>query len=274
MSYEHFYDLKEQPFSNAPDGRFYFKSPSHEEAMVRIFHVVETMKGLAVMIGSLGTGKTMVARRMIEKLDTEEYESALLVILHREMSAEGFLKRIALQFEIDSPAEEKVTLVAQIYQRLEEIYEQGRKAVILIDEANMLQSAEIMEEIRGLLNLEIPGRKLISIILMGTEEIEKTLALNPALAQRVALKFTLKPLDEESTYTYIKHRLEVAGTKKDLFTQQALSLIFKYSKGLPRLINTICDNALLEGFLIKKNLVDEEIIESVVRNLGLEKGGE
>lgn len=270
MSYEYFYGLKEQPFSNAPDNRFYFNSKSHEEVMVRIFHIVNTMKGLAVIIGNIGTGKTTVARKMIEKLDESRYECALLVILHKEMSPESFLRRIALQLEVENIASEKIALVGQIYQRLEVIYEQGRKSVILIDEANLLGQPEIIEEIRGLLNLEVPGKKLLSIILMGSHELEKHLIENAALYQRIALKFILKSLDEESTYAYIKHRLFIAQCEKNLFSDEAFSLIFKYSKGLPRLINTICDNALLEGFLMKQEIIDKNIIEIVCSNLDLE----
>jgi type II secretory pathway predicted ATPase ExeA len=273
MSYEHFYGLKEQAFSNAPDSRFYFESSQHSEAMIRMLHSVDTMKGLTVMIGDIGAGKTLLARKALEKFeqDSKQYEPALLVMVHSDISAEWILRRIAQQLGVENLAVSGAQIISQLYERLMKIYEEGRKAVVLIDEANMLQKKEIFEELRGLLNLEVPGRKLISIVLLGLPELDNYLPLDPALQQRVALKFFIKSLTRESTEQYIKHRLAVAGCERELFTKESFQTIFDYTKGIPRLINTTCDNAMLEGFLMKRDWINAEIVEQVVKDLGLKK---
>jgi type II secretory pathway predicted ATPase ExeA len=140
---------------------------------------------------------------------------------------------------------------------------------VLIDEAQMLYSRELMEEFRGLLNLEIPGKKLLNIVFFGLDEVEDCLALDEPLAQRVALKYHLKSMTIETTTSYIKHRLQVAGAKRMLFSPDAIPLIYRYAGGVPRLINTICDNCLFESFLRKQNEADARIVHSVAGDLGL-----
>lgn len=272
MSYESFYGLKEQAFSNAPDSRFYYESSQHSEAMVRMLHAIDTMKGLTVMVGDIGAGKTLLGRKALEKLEADpQYEATLLVIVHSEITAEWILRKIANQLGVENPGDTKGQIISQLYERLMQIYEQGKKAVVLIDEANMLQKREIFEEFRGLLNLEVPGRKLVSIVLLGLPELEGYLALDPPLLQRVAMKFFLKSLTRETTEQYIKHRLGVAGCSRDLFTKPAYQAIFDYARGIPRLINTICDNGMLEGYLLKRETIDTDIVEQVANDLGLKK---
>jgi type II secretory pathway predicted ATPase ExeA len=269
MSYEQFYNLREQPFSNTPDPRFYFEMPQHAEAITRITYAINTMKGLAVLVGDVGTGKTTLARRLLEGLDEERYEPALLVIIHSAITPEWFLRKIALQMGVPEPPEDKVGLVSQIYERLVEIHQSGKKAVVLIDEANMLQQRAVLEELRGFLNLEVPGSKLITFILFGLPELETNLATDKALAQRVALTCRLRSLTPETTVAYVRHRLKVAGSTGDLFGDAVLDLIHRASGGIPRLINTVCDNVLLEGFLQHKPQVDLQLVKDVVRDLGL-----
>jgi len=272
MSYEQYFGLTEQPFSNAPDSRFWFDSEQHQEAMARIMHAAETMKGLVVMLGDIGAGKTLLARKVLEQLEEDEqYVESLLVIVHSEITASWLLRRVALQLGIENPAEKKEDLLPQFYNRLMELYEQGKKAVMLIDEANMLKTKEIFEEFRGILNLEVPGRKLLTMILIGMPELENNIALDPPLQQRIAIKFKLKLLDRETTTNYIRHRLKVAGAQRSLFSDMAMDAVFEFSKGTPRLINTISDNSLLEAFLMKREQVDLQIVEHVAKDLGLSK---
>jgi general secretion pathway protein A len=272
MSYEHFYGLKEPAFSNTPDSRFYFESSQHSEALVRMLHAVDTMKGLTVVLGDIGTGKTLLARKALEMLEQDsQYEPTLLVIIHSEITAEWMLKKIAYHLGVENLGESKAQVIAQLNERLVKIDEEGRKAVVVIDEANMIRKKEIFEEFRGLLNLEVPGRKLISFIFLGLPELEEYLALDPPLLQRVAMRISIKSLPRESAEPYIRHRLAVAGCSKELFTANAYRKIFDYAKGIPRLINTICDNAMLEGYLLKREAIDADIIEQVVTDLGLNK---
>jgi general secretion pathway protein A len=269
VTYLDFFELNQEPFSNAPVSRFYFGSAQHAQALMRLTHAVSNMKGLAVLVGDIGAGKTTLARRMLDSLPEEEYEAALLVIIHSGITAGWLLRRIALQLGVESPAEEKLALLSQLYQRLVRIYEQGKKAVVLIDEAQMLASRELMEEFRGLLNLEVPERKLLSFVFFGLPEIEDNLRLDPPLAQRVALKYRLEPLRPEDTEAYIQHRLRLAGAPRIPFSAAAIQAIHARARGTPRLINTICDNALFEGFVARTREIDDKAIERVARDLGL-----
>jgi type II secretory pathway predicted ATPase ExeA len=270
VNYLQFYDLSQEPFSNAPVSRFYYSSAQHAQALMRLTHAVSSMKGLAILVGDIGAGKTTLARRMLDSLPEQEYEAALLVIIHSGITAGWLLKRIALQLGVESPSEDKLTLLSQLYQRLVKIYEQGKKAVVLIDEAQMLGTREIMEEFRGLLNLEVPERKLLSFVFFGLPEIEDNLRLDPPLAQRVALKYRLEPLNGESTEAYIRHRLKLAGAARVPFTAQALKRIHMHTRGTPRVINTLCDNTLFEGFVARTRELDEKLVDRVARDLGFD----
>ncbi len=270
MSYLEFYELTQEPFSNAPVSRFYYSSAQHAQALMRLTHAISGMKGLAVLVGDIGAGKTTLARRMLDSLAEEEYEAALMVIIHSGISASWLLKRIALQLGVENPAEEKLALLSQLYQRLVKIYEQGKKAVVLIDEAQMLATREIMEEFRGLLNLEVPERKLLSFVFFGLPDIEENLRLDPPLAQRVALKYRLEPLSPDATDAYVRHRLRLAGAPRVPFAAAAMARIHAHTRGTPRLINTLCDNALFEGFVARVRDVDEKLVDRVARDLGIE----
>ncbi len=272
MSYLEYFGLSSEPFSNAPVSRFYYNAPQHQQALARLLYAVNSMKGLAVLVGEIGAGKTTLARRMLDSLPEEEYEAALLVIIHSGITASWLLRRIALQIGVENPAQEKLALLSQLYQRLLQIYEQGRKAVVLIDEAQMLETRELMEEFRGLLNLEVPERKLISFVFFGLPEIEKNLKLDPPLAQRVAMRYRLEPFTSESTESYIKHRLRLAGSARMPFTGDAIEAVHRRAAGTPRVINTLCDNALFETFLARGTEIRGALIEQIADNLGLETG--
>lgn len=267
MNFIDYFEMSQEPFSNAPVSRFYYNSAQHSEALTRLTYAMDSMKGLAVLVGQIGAGKTTLARRMLDALPEDKYEAALLVIIHSGITANWLLRRIALQLGVQNPAGEKLTLLGQLYQRLVQIYEQGKKAVVLIDEAQMLQTRELMEEFRGLLNLEVPERKLVSFVFFGLPEIEQNLMLDPPLAQRVAVRVKLEPFDREATEAYIKHRLRLAGAQRMLFEPQAIDIIHERSGGIPRVINTLCDNALFEAFLQRAPVVSGELMGRIGENL-------
>lgn len=269
MSYLEFYKLKEQPFTNTVDTKFYYNSAQHSEALLRLKHAIGTMKGLAVLVGGIGTGKTTLARRMLDELGEKEFESALLVIIHANITPEWLLKKIITQLGVEDLPDDKTELLSKLCKRLIEIHEEGKKAVVLIDEAQMLQTKELMEEFRGILNIETDGNKLITFVLFGMPELDSCLSLDEPLRQRIAMRYKLQSFEESTTEEYIKFRLKIAGCSSELFTKDALEAIHNYSHGIPRLINTICDNALLEGFLRKKIKIDASIIKEVVNDLGL-----
>ncbi len=269
MGYESFYKLKEHPFSFATDEKFYYDSPQHSKALIKMSHAVETDKGLALLIGDIGTGKTTLSRRLLDQLINKGTEATLLVIIHSEITSLWFLKKIALMLDAAADSENKIEIITAVYHRLLALAGKSKKGVILIDEANMLQRKEIMEEIRGLLNLESEHGKLLNFVLFGLPEMEDYLKLDPPLYQRVAVRCVLEPLDGRASINYINHRLHVAGCRRALFTEGAMNNIYMYSQGIPRTINAICDNALLEGFLLKRDVVDEKIVDDVSHDLGL-----
>lgn len=268
MSYLNFFGLNMEPFSNVAVGKFYYNSPRHAKALAKLTYAVDTMKGLALLVGNIGAGKTTLARKFLDSLPEERYEAALIVMVHSAVTADWILKKIAHQMGIEEPPADKLKLLGLLYERLVSIHESGRKAVVLVDEAQMLQTRELMEEFRGLLNLEVDDKRLITFIFFGLPDVDQNLKLDEPLAQRVALRINLEAMDIKETEAYIKHRLAMAGNDSILFIEKAISIIYRYSNGIPRLINTMCDNALLEAFLLKKKEIDEELLMSVLEDLG------
>ncbi|KAA0259171.1 AAA family ATPase [Deferribacter autotrophicus] len=269
MGLKEFYGLKELPFNNTPDLKYFFKSEKHSLVLYKLNYLINYRKGLGIVLGPIGTGKTILARLFFEELDPEKYEAALIVVVHSEVSSEWFLKKLCLQLGIQNIPSEKHEMVNTLYKELSKINEMGKKVVILIDEAQMLSKKEVIEEMRGLLNFEDEKGKLITFVLFGLPELESNLRQDKPLFQRVSMRLVLEPLDLNETLRYIKHRLKIAGSEELIFESEAIKKIYEYSKGIPRLINTICDNALFEGFLIKKHVINKDLIEQVAQDLGL-----
>jgi type II secretory pathway predicted ATPase ExeA len=269
MDFLEYYNLREHPFSNVVDNKFYYNSAQHSSALIKLKHAIDNRRGLSIVIGDIGSGKTTLARRLLEELDEDRYEAALLVIIHSSVSSDWLLKKLALQLGVDEPSDEKLDLLGQLYRRLVEIHEAGKTSIVLMDEVQMLNSREIMEEFRGLLNMEIPEGKLINLIFFGLNELETVMSLDEPLRQRVAMRIKINAFAESDTHDYVVHRLRVAGSDSSMFSEGAIREIYRFSSGLPRLINTICDNALLEGFLMKLSTIDADVIRTVAVDLGL-----
>lgn len=269
VPYRSFFGLNAEPFSNAPQTDTYYSSSQHERALHKLTYAVENAKGLALLVGQVGSGKTMLARRMLAHLPEDRFMAVLLVIVHSGFGADWLLKRIALQLGVTNPSPEKLTLVSQLYRRLLRLHEQNKTVVVLIDEAQMLAGKEIMEELRGLLNLEAPGKKLINFILCGLPELDETLGVDEPLRHRVAVRCELRPFSVEESAQYVRHRLERAGAQRTIFSAEALSVLHAWSGGVPRTLNTLCDNALFEAALSHTHLIEGELVERVARDLKL-----
>lgn len=269
MSYLEHYQLREQPFSITVDTRFFYNSQQHNDALVRLMYAANERKGLAILVGEVGAGKTTLARRLLDELDETQFESALLIIVHAAITSQWLLKKIATQLGVENPPEDSPGILSLLSQRLIDLFEQGKKVVVLIDEAQMLNSREIMEEFRGILNIEVDGQKLITFILFGLPALDDALALDGPLAQRVAIRFQLRAFSDAITRDYILYRLKIAGAERNPFTPEAMKAVHKVTRGTPRLINTLCDNALLEGFLRKRDAIDEVLIHELAKDLNL-----
>jgi len=270
MDFLEFYKLKEHPFSSSIDSRFYFNSSQHAEALLRLKYAVDTMKGLAVVVGGVGTGKSTLARRMLDELDETVYEAALLIVLHASVTTDWLMRKIAMQLGVKDIGSTKLEILGQVARKLHAIHDSGLKTVLLVDEVQMLKSQEIMEELRGLLNMEVEAGKLITLVLFGMPELEEVLSLDLPLKQRIAVKYKMTGFEQNMTQEYIKHRLNVAACKEDIFAPEAIQAIHHYSRGIPRLINTICDNSIFEGFLVKAKPIGPDVVEAVAQSLDLQ----
>ena len=237
---------------------------------MRLRRAVESMKGLAVLVGQIGTGKTLLARRLLEALPESEYECSMLVVLHADVTSEWLVRRIASQYGVDGSTGTKVEVIGRLYEKLNEIADAGRRSVIIIDEAHMLRDRKVLEEIRGLLNLELASSKLISFVMFGMPELDECLRGDPALKQRVAVRYELKNLPRDVVVDYVRFRLLHAGSGRQIFSPEALGRIYELSGGNPRLVNVIADNALFEGYVRRcPTPIMPDVIESVADDLGL-----
>ena len=177
MTLLEFFKLKENPFTTTIDSRYFYRAPQHAEVLVRLMSAAENMKGLAVVVGDVGTGKTTLATQLLEQLESGPYEAALLIVLNQAVTSEWLLRKIALQMDVEKPSDTKTELLTQLSERLHEIFDAGKKAVVLIDEAQMLRSQELMQDFRGLLNIEFGSRKAVTFVLFGLPELDEVLAL-------------------------------------------------------------------------------------------------
>lgn len=269
MNYLAYYNLRREPFSNAPDRRFFFRNEHHERALARLQYVATNQRGFALCTGPIGHGKTTLARRLYDLLPSDKFHKALLVVIHSDITADWLLLKFAKLLGVSVPRKTKVELLGQIYMRLRQIDASGRKAVIMIDEAQMLKDSNLMEEFRGLLNIELKGRKLINFIFFGLPGIEDNLKLDEPLRQRVALRVILESYSEEETRSYVHHRMQIAGGSETVFGGDVIRRVHNYSQGTPRLINTLCDNLLLEGYFAKKPIVDIDMVDEIAYNFQL-----
>ncbi|MBZ0271060.1 AAA family ATPase [bacterium] len=269
MSYLAHYNLTHEAFTNAPDLRMFWPGAPYEAAMAKLRFAVEARRGLAVCTAPVGHGKTTIARRMFDELSGDEYVKGLLVVIHSDVTPDWLLRKIGGLLGCGNAQMDKLTLLSRIYARLRQIDEAGKTAVILVDEVQMLASRQLMEEFRGLLNIELSGRKLINFVFFGLPETEHALALDPPLRNRVALRVKLSPFDAAATAHYVAHRLVAAGGRGDLFSDAVLRRVHEVSEGTPRTINTVCDNLLLWGVLNGSRKFTVETVGQIAEDLGL-----
>ncbi|MDD5745734.1 MAG: AAA family ATPase [Candidatus Omnitrophica bacterium] len=264
--YEAYWGFTEKPFENTPDPRFLYHSPQHEEGLSRLLYVVSEGKGAGLLTGVFGCGKTLLGRTLFKELDRDIYKTAF--IANPFLTYTELLMHIAYNLGArDLPQNKQDVLVNVILERLGEILENnlrdGKKTVVVIDEAHVIVDRNVWEELRLLLNFQRDNQFMLTLLILGQPELREIIESNKQFSQRLAVKFHLGPLNEKETEEYIRHRLNVAGRSDPLFAPGIAALIFKKSGGIPRRINHICDLALFAGFGKNAVLIDEQIINEV-----------
>lgn len=256
--YTPYFGLREDPFSMAPDPNFLFMSPLHQEGLAHLLYGVTQPGGFVELSGPVGTGKTTLVRRLLMQ-PPADFEIAL--IINPKQNPKAFIRNLLLEIEPQalsaSNRADLPTLISLINTRLLETYRQGRRIILIVDEAQALP-VETLEQIRLLTNLETSKTKLMQIILVGQPELDVLLDqpdLLP-LRNRITARVHLAPLRSRETQAYIGHRLKVAGLTTPLFTPAAMRSIHHFSHGLPRTINILCDRALLGAYVQRRRLVN------------------
>ncbi|MDA0334114.1 MAG: AAA family ATPase [bacterium] len=261
--YEAYWGLDKKPFENTPDPRFLFRSDDLQDLYTRLLYTLSSRHGAALISGDSGCGKTMMARALLHEMDPDKTEIALLSNPCR--TAEEFLREILYQLGEDGDQLDRARLVHRIHEIIYEAYSNGRETVVVVDEAQSLEDAEIFEEIRLLLNLQLDDAFLITVLLVGQPQLPERLRKHPALDQRIATRGFLRPFDEPTVSDYVAHRLRVAGRREPVFTAEALKLVSEYSKGIPRKINNLCDIALVIGYSRKLGQVDGDWMARLIQ---------
>jgi type II secretory pathway predicted ATPase ExeA len=265
--YIEFYGLTELPFALTPDPRFIYFTPSHTEVMANLHYGIESGKGLIVVTGEVGTGKTTMLRWVMKRLDRSVM---VAYIFNPRLSVTEFYQHLATLFDIRN-WETKSDLLFELGKVLESRHNRGLRTVLIVDEAHGL-STQVLEEVRLLCNFESDTAKQLQIVLTGQPELREVLN-NPELRQlkqRVALRCEIRALPTvEETHQYIKTRLKVAGANREIFSPGAVDYIFRCTSGIPRAINNVCDNAMLNGFANSEPMISRAMIQEVAETFDI-----
>jgi type II secretory pathway predicted ATPase ExeA len=263
--YEAYWQLSEPPFDNSPNPKFFYLSPEHEEALVRLVYTVRHRKGCGMLTGEYGCGKTTLSRALIQRLEAERYEIGLLT--NPRWDATDFLREALYQLGVETTEKRKPELLHQLNDVFFRNYRDGRDTVIIVDEAQLLEDDGLFEELRLLMNFQTDDRFLVTVLLIGSPELRDKVRKLKHLDQRITIRYHLNTLDDAHTAAYIAHRLKMAGRTTPIFTEDAVKLIFDFTRGTPREINNLCDVALLVGYTKRAHEVGERIIAEVIKDM-------
>src|SRR5215469_13618518 len=261
--YLSFFGLNEKPFAITPDPRYLYLSERHAEALAHLLYGINEAGGFVQLTGEVGTGKTTIVRSLLAQTPKN---AEIALILNPKMTAPEFLLTICEELGIgvpDAATGSLKDLVDILSEYLLRAHAAGHRVVLVVDEAQNL-SPEVLEQVRLLTNLETNTQKLLQIILIGQPELRELLARNDLrqLAQRITGRYHLAPLSRDETAAYVRHRLRVAGATTDIFSPQALSEVFRLSQGVPRVINVVCDRALLGAYSLDRHRVTPSLVRS------------
>ncbi len=265
--YLQFYGLKEAPFTITPNPRFLYLSATHREALNHLLYGIRERKGFVQLTGEVGAGKTTLCRALLEQLPGEQFSTAL--ILNPVLHPDHMMAAIATEFGLDVRGKDRFQILQVLnFFLLEEMAKQ-RDVILIIDEAQNLTN-ELLEQVRLISNLETDDRKLIQIVLMGQPELRDRLNEHSLrqLRQRITVRYHLRPLRFAEVKDYIRHRLHVSGANgTPYFSMAAVWRIFNYSKGIPRLVNAVCDKCLLAGFVHQREGISFDLVRRAVQEL-------
>jgi len=276
--YEEYYGLAEKPFSLTPDPKYLYRSESHASAFELLQYAIRRREGFVAVTGDIGTGKTTLCRALLEQIDRRTFSA---LVLNPFLSEDDLLKLILQDFGVVSREDiksgrlahvSKQELIETLYDFLLSLLPLRASAVLIIDEAQNLP-LQVLEQIRILSNLETDKEKLLQIVLVGQLNLN-TLLRSPEmrqLDQRISIRYELKPLTRAEVEAYVPHRLALAGGSAVTFEPKALRLIHKHSTGVPRLVNLICDRALLAAYTTRTNRISAAIVGRAVVSLDLRR---
>jgi general secretion pathway protein A len=268
--YKRFYNLQRNPFDITPDPSFLFPTKKHNEALAALYYGVKRHKGFVVLTGEVGTGKTVLVRCLLQILNRAHV--AFAYVFNPVLSPMEFLQYVAGDLRLETAGKNKTELLLELSSYVIDRHQKGLTTVLVVDEAHHL-STEVLEEIRLLTNLETGESKLLQILLVGQQELDEKLDSVDLrqLKQRISLRSHLASLDLEETCGYVYRRLQIAGNPNpaEIFPMETIVELHRQSRGLPRLVNTICENALIQGYARQNYTISAEVIEEIAADFRL-----
>ncbi len=272
--YKAYFQLARNPFDLTPDPTCFVPTERHNETLASLYYGVRRHKGFVVVTGEVGTGKTLLLRCLLRLLE-ESRDITYAYIFNNRLTSTEFLQYMLLDFGLPASGKNKCEMLFDLSQFLVSRSSRQMTTVLIVDEAHLL-SDELLEEVRLLSNLETYDDKLLQIVLVGQPELDEKLDSKGLrqLKQRIALRTHLAPLSPEETQRYIEHRLQIAGadtSASSLFSPKATAMVFRFSRGFPRLINTICENSLLTAYARQVPVITPDIVKQVAREFRLDR---
>ena len=264
MYLEH-WELQKTPFGNVPTHKIFYRSPQHEEALRRLLYVIEHRKGVAMLTGEVGCGKTTIIRALSNFLDQDRYD--LQTISNPALQPIDLIKAIVLKLGGHAENGSKTVLLEQLFQLLNHNAERGISTVLAIDEAHVIGNSATLDELRMLLNIQSDDEFLITLILLGQPPLLKNISELQPLKERISIKYNLEPLDIPNTLNYVIHRLKCAGAIRGIFSREAVRALHNYTDGLPLRINNLCDRCLLIGLMNQARIVDSKVVQDANEDL-------
>ena len=265
--FHEYWGLKEPPFENVADPRFFYKSAPHEEALSRLVYAVKGRKPGAMLIGEIGGGKTLISRALVIELMPEgKWEMG--VITQPMLDPLELLREILYQLGIGAALGGKTDLFHALHDQMIKTHKEGKHTVLIVDDAQSISNMDTFDQLRLLLNFQLGDRFLLTLILVGQPEFKRKLSEMPALADRMSIIYNLSGLDLLQTKEYVTHRLQIAGSGNNIFTNDAIESIYGYTQGIPRKINNLCDLGLLVEFNQKLKSIDRKVISAVAGEVG------